>query len=130
MGSDDTLIIPLPQTGEIGGVEAHSSFCYKLHCLTIWSGAIFPPSYRPASKMGKFSIPKFDSKKYGLSPLVYYDQFNPSVQGAAGSRKSLTHLDYSPLRRVTWPSIVMGIVVSMGGFLSVPNERSVAVRSG
>jgi hypothetical protein len=76
--------------------------------------------------MDKLSIPRFDSKKYGLSPLVYYDQFNPSVQDVAGSRKSLTHLDYSPLRRVTMPSVVMGIVVSMGGFLSVQAESYIA----
>jgi hypothetical protein len=67
--------------------------------------------------MGRFSVPRFNLKKYGLSPLIYYDQFNPTAQSAAGSRKSLTHLDYSPLRRVTMPSVVIGIVVSMGGFL-------------
>lgn len=67
--------------------------------------------------MGKFSLSRFDFERRGLSLLVYYDQFNPSVQGATGSRKSLAHLDYSPLRRVTIPSVVMGVVVSMGGFL-------------
>jgi len=67
--------------------------------------------------MGKFSAPKLDAKKLGLSPWVHYDQFNPSSEDANGARKSLTHLDYSPLRRITFPSVILGVVVSMGGFL-------------
>jgi SP family sugar:H+ symporter-like MFS transporter len=67
--------------------------------------------------MAKFSVPKFNVKKLALSPWVHYDQFNPSSEQANGARKSLTNLDYSPLRRITFPSVILGVVVSMGGFL-------------
>jgi SP family sugar:H+ symporter-like MFS transporter len=67
--------------------------------------------------MAKFSAPKLNAKKLGLSPWVHYDQYNPSNENADSARKSLTNLDYSPLRRITFPSIILGVVVSMGGFL-------------
>lgn len=65
----------------------------------------------------KFTTPKINSKELGLSPWVHYDQFDPSSPNSNGARKSLTHLDYSPLRRITFPSVILGVVVSMGGFL-------------
>ena len=62
--------------------------------------------------------PKTFAEKLHLSPWVYYDQFDPRY-GADKSRASLAELDYSPLRRVTMQSFVMGVLVSMGGFLYV-----------
>jgi hypothetical protein len=56
------------------------------------------------------------AQKLHLSPYVYYDEFDPRNAGEY-SRASLSDLDYSPLRRVTLPSFVMGVLVSMGGFL-------------
>jgi SP family sugar:H+ symporter-like MFS transporter len=67
--------------------------------------------------MAKFTVPKLNAQKLGLSSWVHYDKFNPSSEDAKGARKSLTNLDYSPLRRITFPSIILGVVVSMGGFL-------------
>jgi len=67
--------------------------------------------------MGRFSLPKFDARKLHLSTRVYYDEYDPRLPTSKGNRNSLAHLDYSPLPRVTWPSFVMGILVSMGGFL-------------
>jgi hypothetical protein len=58
------------------------------------------------------------AEKLHLSPYVYYDQYDPRY-GTDQSRASLSELDYSPLRRVTKQSFVMGILVSMGGFLYV-----------
>lgn len=76
--------------------------------------------------MAKFSFPKLDARKLHLSTRVYYDRYDPRSPTSNGARKSLSHLDYSPLTRVTWPSFVMGILVSMGGFLLVNNEVKVA----
>lgn len=67
--------------------------------------------------MTGFSWPKFDAGKLHLSTRIYYDQFDPRGHGQEDSRQSLANLDYSPLPRVTWPSFIMGIMVSMGGFL-------------
>jgi SP family sugar:H+ symporter-like MFS transporter len=67
--------------------------------------------------MGKFKNLKFKTKTWGLSPLVHYDQFDPASKEGDGARKGLTQLDYSPLRRITLPSVIIGVVVSMGGFL-------------
>ena len=69
--------------------------------------------------MARFSLPKFDARKLHLSTRVYYDEYDPRSPTSTGARKSLTNLDYSPLPRVTWPSFIMGVLVSMGGFLSV-----------
>jgi hypothetical protein len=54
----------------------------------------------------------------GLTTHVNYDKFNPRGEhiDPADRRKSLVDLDYSPLRRVTWASFYMGVLVSMGGF--------------
>jgi hypothetical protein len=69
--------------------------------------------------MGKLSIPKFDSKKLGLSPWVHFDQFNNSSGDVDGTKNGSPQVDYSPLRRVTFRSVVLGVVVSMGGFLYI-----------
>jgi SP family sugar:H+ symporter-like MFS transporter len=66
--------------------------------------------------MGKFTVPKFDAKKWGLSSHVHYDEFNPSLN-TEGAKGNLNNLDYSPLRRITGQSILLAVVVSMGGFL-------------
>jgi hypothetical protein len=58
------------------------------------------------------------AEKLHLSPWVYYDQFDPRY-GTDQSRGSLAELDYSPLRRITGKSLIMGVLVSMGGFLYV-----------
>ena len=60
--------------------------------------------------------PKTLAEKLHLSPWVYYDQFDPRY-GTDQSRASLAGLDYSPLRRITMQSFIMGVLVSMGGFL-------------
>ena len=50
---------------------------------------------------------------------VYFDQHNPNHEDHRKSRvrQSLSDLDYSPLPRVTWRSLSMGILVSMGGLM-------------
>jgi MFS transporter, SP family, sugar:H+ symporter len=53
----------------------------------------------------------------GLTTHVKYDRYNPNADGATDARKSLAGLDYSPLRRITWASFWMGILISMGGFI-------------
>lgn len=58
------------------------------------------------------------AQKLHVSPWVTYDHVNPSYSAhGVQARASLTGLDYSPLRLVTMPSFVMGVLVSMGGFL-------------
>jgi len=58
------------------------------------------------------------AQKLHISPWVYYDDVNPgNTAHGIQARTSLSGLDYSPLRLVTMPSFVMGILVSMGGFL-------------
>lgn len=52
----------------------------------------------------------------GLTTHVNYDIYNPTHDASTEARKSLTDLDYSPLRRVTWASFFMAVLVSMGGF--------------
>lgn len=52
----------------------------------------------------------------GFTTHVNYDKFNPTHDASTEARKSLTDLDYSPLRRVTWASFFMAVLVSMGGF--------------
>lgn len=52
----------------------------------------------------------------GFTTHVRYDAYNPSHDASTEARKSLTDLDYSPLRRVTWASFFMAVLVSMGGF--------------
>ena len=53
----------------------------------------------------------------GLSNWVKYDKYNPHAKDATNARKSLANLDYSPLRRITMPSFLMGMAISMGGFI-------------
>ncbi|KIW24314.1 uncharacterized protein PV07_10041 [Cladophialophora immunda] len=65
----------------------------------------------------KFRRPELTRESLGLTNWVRYDKYNPSAAGATEARKSLAALDYSPLRRVTWASFWMGILISMGGFI-------------
>lgn len=69
-------------------------------------------------KSGPQAAPR-SGKGLGFSLTVYFDEFNPSNEDASGQRKSLSHLDYSPLPRITKQSFFMGVLVSMGGFLYV-----------
>ncbi|KIW19396.1 hypothetical protein PV08_03691 [Exophiala spinifera] len=48
---------------------------------------------------------------------VHFDQYNPNSEKGTDTRASLASLDYSPLRRVTWRSFLMGVLVSMGGLI-------------
>lgn len=68
-------------------------------------------------KTPKFSRPKLTRESLGLTTWVNYDKYNPHSEHSTDARKSLANLDYSPLRRVTWPSFWMGILISMGGFI-------------
>lgn len=61
--------------------------------------------------------PKLNKQSLGLTTHVDYARYNPNSEQATHGRKSLTDLDYSPLRRVTWASFNMGVLVSMGGFI-------------
>ncbi|OAL36782.1 hypothetical protein AYO20_03837 [Fonsecaea nubica] len=65
----------------------------------------------------KFRRPELTRESLGLTNWVQYDKYNPNAAGATEARKSLAGLDYSPLRRVTWASLWMGILISMGGFI-------------
>ena len=48
---------------------------------------------------------------------VHFDQYNPNSEKGTDTRASLAALDYSPLRRLTWRSFLMGVLVSMGGLM-------------
>jgi MFS transporter, SP family, sugar:H+ symporter len=61
--------------------------------------------------------PELTRESLGLTNWVHYDKYNPHADGATDARKSLANLDYSPLRRVTMASFLMGIAISMGGFI-------------
>ncbi|EXJ86564.1 MFS transporter, SP family, sugar:H+ symporter [Capronia epimyces CBS 606.96] len=62
--------------------------------------------------------PKLTRESLGLTNTVRYDKYDPrNGQADAEARKSLAGLDYSPLKRVTWESFWMGILISMGGFI-------------
>lgn len=65
----------------------------------------------------KLSLPKLRFSMPSLSSYVYYDQYDPNKSEGKDVRKSLAGLDYSPLRRVTWASFSMGVLISMGGFV-------------
>ena len=75
----------------------------------------------------RFSVPKFTAPRLhapklnrqslGVTTHVDYSRYNPGNVDSTHGRKSLADLDYSPLRRVTWASFNMGILVSMGGFI-------------
>jgi len=68
--------------------------------------------YRP-----KLSVPALNRQSLGLTTHVDYQRYNPNAAGSDQARKSLGDLDYSPLRRVTWASFYMAVLVSMGGFI-------------
>lgn len=70
---------------------------------------------RPSFSSPKFQVPT--RKSLGLTTHVDYGRYNPNHDGSTQARKSLTNLDYSPLRRVTWASLWMAMLVSMGGFI-------------
>lgn len=64
----------------------------------------------------KISEPKF-------SAWVDYSRYKPttepreSLHESKGDKDLPNELDYSPLRRVTMESFLMGILISMGGFV-------------
>lgn len=69
-----------------------------------------------------FQKPVLTREALGLTNWVKFDRFNPNVadgahDGLSDKRKSLANLDYSPLRRITMASFLMGIAISMGGFI-------------
>lgn len=53
----------------------------------------------------------------GLNNTVNFDHVNPNSDASTDARRELAHLDYSPLKRVTGKSFVMGLLVSMGGLI-------------
>jgi MFS transporter, SP family, sugar:H+ symporter len=65
----------------------------------------------------KLSASKLRFPKLSFSSHVYYDQYDPNKSEGKDVRKSLAGLDYSPLRRITWASFSMGVLISMGGFV-------------
>ena len=71
----------------------------------------------------KFLPEKFKPKgnarpQLGWSLTVHFDQ---------PKNEALSHLDYSPLPRITRQSLFMGVLVSMGGFLFVLRVISLCV---
>lgn len=62
-------------------------------------------------------VPEFNKRSLGLTTHVDYAKYNPNSEQSTHGRKSLVDLDYSPLRRITWASFNMGVLVSMGGFI-------------
>ena len=75
-----------------------------------------------SEKKSRFSVPhlqppKLSKQSLGLTTHVDYAKYNPNHEQSTHGRKSLVDLDYSPLRRVTWASFIMGVLVSMGGFI-------------
>lgn len=72
---------------------------------------------KPSFHAPKFHRPDLSRQGLGLSTHVDYERYNPNHEEATHGRKSLADLDYSPLRRVTWASFYMGVLVSMGGFI-------------
>lgn len=68
-------------------------------------------------KAPKFKRPELTRESLGLTTYVNYDRYNPHAADSTDARKSLSNLDYSPLPRVTWASLWMGLLVSMGGFI-------------
>ncbi len=66
---------------------------------------------------GHLKGPELNRHSLGLTNTVNYDKYNPHAANSTDARKSLAGLDYSPLKRVTWASFWMGILISMGGFI-------------
>jgi MFS transporter, SP family, sugar:H+ symporter len=62
-------------------------------------------------------VPKINRDTFSFSTHVHYDKYNPNSEAGTDVRHSLAGLDYSPLRRVTWRSFNMGVLISMGGFM-------------
>ena len=57
-------------------------------------------------------------KKPGLGGMtIHFDQYNPNSEKGTDVRKSLSGLDYSPLKRVTGQTFAMAMLVSMGGLM-------------
>ncbi|KAK4906519.1 hexose transporter hxt5 [Elasticomyces elasticus] len=48
---------------------------------------------------------------------IYFDRFNPNSEQGTDVRRSMSDLDYSPLKRITGRSLAMGLLVSMGGLI-------------
>lgn len=65
---------------------------------------------------GQYAAPK-KGPGLGWSLTVHFDEDNPNIDAGTGQRRSLSHLDYSPLPRITKQSFFMGVLVSMGGFV-------------
>lgn len=78
-------------------------------------------SKRKADTAGADGADGYRAKKsgrgLGMSMTVYFDHENPNIDLRDGQRGSLSHLDYSPLPRITGQSFFMGVLVSMGGFV-------------
>ena len=72
---------------------------------------------RPHFSAPKFRAPDLSRQGLGLTTHVDYSKYNPNAETSTHGRKSLADLDYSPLRRVTWASFNMCVMVSMGGFI-------------
>ena len=72
---------------------------------------------RPKFSVSKLHAPHLNRQSLGLTTHVDYTKYNPNADVSTDGRKSLADLDYSPLRRVTWASFNMCIMVSMGGFI-------------
>ncbi|KIV89186.1 hypothetical protein, variant 1 [Exophiala mesophila] len=68
-------------------------------------------------KAPNFRKPQLTREGLGLTTWVKYDKYNPHSDQSTDARKSLADLDYSPLRRITLQSFLMGILISMGGFI-------------
>lgn len=69
----------------------------------------------PKMRLSRPKIPT--SRKDVFDPYVHYEQYDPNQSEGKDVRNSLAGLDYSPLRRVTMASFLMGILISMGGFV-------------
>ncbi|EME41553.1 hypothetical protein DOTSEDRAFT_64847 [Dothistroma septosporum NZE10] len=69
-------------------------------------------------------------KRVGLTTTVHYDAFDPTSTQSTHGRKSLTNLDYSPLKRITGASLYMAMLVSMGGFSQSMNLMDTGQISG
>lgn len=66
---------------------------------------------------GNISFKMKMPKSMGSGMTVYFDQYNPNSDQGTDVRKSLAHLDYSPLPRVTGRTFAMAMLVSMGGLM-------------
>ncbi|KAF2103918.1 MFS transporter [Rhizodiscina lignyota] len=66
---------------------------------------------------GAAPAPRTGRRGLGWSLTVHFDESNPNSETIGARSKSLSHLDYSPLPRITRQSFFMGVLVSMGGFV-------------